>query len=227
MVTLLAEDLLLLLTDDETGKRADSYLDVLLGGSMLIELAGDGLLEVRRTGRWSQAKVHVLTDPAPPADPLLAEALATVREKERTAQDLVGRLGKGLRDKLFARLVDKGILRLEEGKILGLFPTQRWPAVDSSHENEVRRQLSATLLHGVSADQRTGALISLLHSADKAHKVLDNQGRPAKEIKARAKAVAEGDWAADAVKDAIAAAQAATMTAVMVATTVTTGAGGS
>ncbi|MDT0202763.1 GPP34 family phosphoprotein [Nocardioides sp. AE5] len=218
MTMLLAEDLLLLLLDDETGKLDATWIDPLLGGAMLTELAAGELLEVRKGGTWSRAKVHVLPGATPPGDPLLTGALGVVAERERTAQDLVNRLGKGLKDALLARLAERGIIRLEEGRFLGIFPTKRWPTVDSSHEDEVRRHLAAALLHGVTPTQHTAALVSLLHAADRAHKVLDNQGLPARQVKARAKEIAEGDWAAKAVRDAISAAQAAT-TAVMIATT--------
>lgn len=221
MSMLLAEDLLLLLLDDETGKLDTTYLDSALGGSMLLELAGAELLEVHKQGKWSQAKVYVLTDGKPPTDSILAESLELVREKERTAQDLVDRLAKGLKGKLLARLGERGIVHHEEGRILGIFPTNRWPAVDSSHEVEVRRQLEAALLQGVTPDERTAALVSLLHATDRAHTVLaDNQGVSNRQIKARAKEIAEGEWASKAVKDAIAAANAAMM-AVITTTVIT------
>lgn len=221
MSMLLAEDLLLLLLDDETGKLDTTYLDSALGGSMLLELAGAELLEVHKQGKWSQAKVYVLTDGKPPTDSILAESLELVREKERTAQDLVDRLAKGLKGKLLAKLGERGIVHHEEGRILGIFPTNRWPAVDSSHEVEVRRQLEAALLQGVTPDERTAALVSLLHATDRAHTVLaDNQGVSNRQIKARAKEIAEGEWASKAVKDAIAAANAAMM-AVITTTVIT------
>ena len=55
---------------------------------------------------------------------------------------------------------------------------------------------------GLSADARTSALIALLAAIDHAHKVVERGDVPAKEIKARAKEIADGDWAAKAVKDA-------------------------
>ena len=50
---------------------------------------------------------------------------------------------------------------------------------------------------------------------------MDREGLPAREIKKRAKEIAEGDWSAKAVSDAVAAAQAA-VTAAIVATTAAT-----
>ena len=155
-------------------------------------------------------------------DPVLADALATVGEKERSAQDLVTRLGKRLDDKLCARLADRGILERRDDKVMGLFPRTRWPARDSSHEDAVRRALTVVLVDGGQPDARTGALVALLHAVDRAHQTVPHQGVSDRDVKKRAKEVAEGQWAAKAVKDAVAAAMAATTAAMVAATAVVT-----
>lgn len=210
MSLLIAEDLLLLLLDDDTGKLTNAmFLDVGLGGAVLVELALAGSVEVEAApGRWSRAKVRATTR-LPPADPVLREALAVVAEKERASQDLVSRLGRKRREPLLDRLAAAGIVRLEQDKVLGLFPRRRWPAVDSDHEAVVRHSLRDALLHGAQPDERTAALIALLAALDVVHKVVDRRGVPAKEVKRRAREIAEGDWAAGAVKDAVSAAHAA------------------
>ncbi len=226
MAMLIAEDLLLLLLDDESGKLTNTtYLDTGIGGALLVELALGAHVEVvKGSGMWARAKVHP-TDAAAPADPVLVEALDLVVGKERTAQDLVGRLGKKRREPLLSRLEGAGILRREEDAVLGLFPRRRWPAVDSSHEADVRRKLGDALVRGVQPDERTAALVALLSSLDLAHKVIDREGLPARELKKRAKEIADGDWAAKAVRDAVAAAQAAVTAGVVAATSVATTSG--
>jgi hypothetical protein len=220
---LIAEDLLLLLLDDDSGKLNHStYLDTGIGGALLVELAlGEHVEVVKGSGMWARARVLATSAP-PPQDPVLVEAMGLVTEKERTAQDLVGRLGKKRREPLLARLEADGILRREEGKVLGLFPSTRWPAVDSSHEADVRRKLGDALVHGVQPDQRTAALVALLSSLDLAQKVVDAGGLPGREVRKRAKEIADGDWAAKAVRDSIAAAQAAVTAAVIASTTAAT-----
>ena len=224
-MTLIAEDLLLLLLDDDKGTLAQSdKIQPLLGGALLIELALAERIEVaERTSVWRTAKVAVLAGPEP-ADPLLVGALATIGEKERSAQDLVGRLGKGTKDVLLQRLSDRGLIHPVKDKVLGLFPRTTWPAADREHEHAVRTQLHGPLVLGLSSNERTSALISLLAAVDHAHKVVERGDVPAKEIRARAKVIADGDWAAKAVKDAVAAAQAA-MTAAIVASTAAATAG--
>jgi hypothetical protein len=219
---LIAEELLLLLLDDESGKLTHAtYLDAGIGGALLVELALAEHVDVVKQGRWSRAKVHPTASTATsaaPEDPVLLEALAVVAEKERTAQDLVTRLGKRRRDQLLGRLAEHGVVRREDDKVLGMFPRHRWPAVDSRHEADVRRRLGDTLLRGVGPEPRTGGLVAVLSAMDLAHQVIEREGLPARQVKKRAKEVAEGDWAAKAVRDAIAAAQAAVAGAVVAAT---------
>jgi hypothetical protein len=212
-VTLVAEDLLLLLLDDESGKPQTQQLEVALGGGVLIELALEGMVEVAEaTAMWRSARVRPVAGAAPD-DPVLASALRTAGEKDRSAKSLVERLGKGLSDTLCRRLADRGILERREDKVLGLFRRTRWPARDSSHEDAVRRALTTVLVNGNEPAPRIGALVALLHAVDRAHKSVPHAGVSDREVKKRAKQLADGHWAATAVKDAVAAATAGTVAA--------------
>jgi len=133
----------------------------------------------------------------------------------------VPRLGKKRRDLLIGRLLRVGILEEREDRVLGLIPRRRWPTVDSTREDDVRRKLGDVLIRGARPEQRTAALVAVLSALDLAHKVIDREGLTAREVKKRAKEVAEGDWAAKAVRDSIAATQAA-VTAAVVASAATT-----
>ena len=143
---LIAEDLLLLLTDDRTGKLAVSsnQVDVALGGAVLLELALAHRVDVAGESEAVRKGRLVVTDASPTSDALLDEALATLGTKQgKKPKDVVTALGKGLRDRLHARLADRGLLREASGKILGIFPTRHWPANDTAHENAVRALLVA------------------------------------------------------------------------------------
>lgn len=214
---LVAEDLLLLLLDAESGKLAGSdTAELALGGAVLAELALRGAVTVEeRTSRFRSPKVRV-TGPAP-EDRVLADALEVVAEKERSAQGLVERLGKGLVKTLGGRLADRGVLERRESRLLGMLPRTRWPAADSSHEAEVRAALTSVLVQGTTPDGRTGALVAVLAAADRVHKVVDHDGMSRREVKRRAKEVADGAWAATAVRDAVQATYAAVTAAVAAA----------
>jgi hypothetical protein len=165
------------------------------------------------------AKVSVVPDAVPPADPLLTEALGVIAEKQRSAQDLVRRLGGNeLQPRLADRLVQRGILRREDSRVLGIFPRHRWPTVDATHEVEVRRSLSAALVGGQEPDPRTAGLVALLAALDLAHRTIEHEGLGNREIKRRAKAIADGDWAAAGVRAAVQAATAATSAAIAAST---------
>ena len=211
---LIAEDLLLLLLDDESGAlRASSQIQVALGGAVLSELAIEELVTVAEKQSWWRT-VKVTARGGTPADPVLAGAHAVVAERERSASDLVTRLGKGLKDQLLGRLVERGMLREEHDKALGLLPRTRWPAASTAHEADVRRAVEDALLRGVDPDARTGALVALLAALDQAHRVVEHPAMSNGEVRKRAKAVAEGEWSAAGVRDAIAAANAAVLAAI-------------
>ncbi|MFD5747675.1 GPP34 family phosphoprotein [Streptomyces sp. NPDC127033] len=68
-------------------------------------------------------------------------------------------------------LLDKGLVREEKKKALGLFPVRRYPEADGSVEAAVRWQLDAVVLHGEIPDERTASLAALLHGA-KLHRLV-------------------------------------------------------
>jgi hypothetical protein len=199
---LLAEDLLLLLTDDETGRLlvSGSYLDAALGGAQLIELSLSGRVDIDDRKRL---RVLALSTPD---DELLARALEVVRRREgKKPSSVIGELGKRLRGELYDRLTAAGILRAEQGRILGLFPTHRWPSASADHETAVRCAITSALVQGLTPDPRDAALVSLLHALRATHKVVDpkEHGLRRRDLDRRAKELAEGGWASKAVRQAI------------------------
>jgi Golgi phosphoprotein 3 (GPP34) len=223
---LIAEDLLLLLTDDRSGKLAVSatHADVALGGAMLLELALANRVAVAGESDEMRKGRLIVEDTSATSDSLLDEALARLGEKEgKNPKDVVRVLGKGLRDRLQARLVERGLLREESGKILGVIPTHRWPANDAAHENAVRGLMVDALRVGHSDDVRVAALVSLLHALKAVEDVVDPLavGVTKNELNAHARSIAEGNWGSEAVRKAIdemmAAVVAATTAAVVAA----------
>jgi hypothetical protein len=156
---------------------------------------------------WRTAKVRATG--APPADlhPVLAEALGVIAEKDRAASTLLGRLGKGLDDRLAADLAERRILERRDGKRLGVLPRTTWPAADTTRESQLRRAITVCLVDGGRPDERTAALIGLLAAIDRAHLAVSAHHTATKrQLRKRANEIAEGQWAAKAVKDAMAAA---------------------
>lgn len=207
---LIAEDLLLLLYDDESGKPVvgSTELDYGLAGAVLLELAMLGKVDVTGPADGGKTDRLVIRDPSPTGAVILDERLALIGHKlqGRKPKDAVGKLAKGVRDQLLWQLGQRGILREDKNKVLGVFPVTRWPAADARHEGEVRQALDAVLRIGTQPDQRTAALIAMLHATKSVTKVIASPDK--RELKRRAKLIAESAWAAEAVRKAVEAVQA-------------------
>jgi hypothetical protein len=214
---LLAEELLLLALDDETGRITVSEIDKGLAGAVLIELALLGRVRVAERNESVRTGRLMVLPGAEPAHPVLLAGLATVDDRAgRKPEHVIDALGRSLRDRLADGLVEAGVLRREKHKVLGLFPTRRLPANDVTHERTVREKIAAALA-GDTPDDRTAALVALLSALDAVTSVFEVPDKRA--AKRRAKEIAEGQWAAAAVRKAVQAVQAATMAAITVATT--------
>ncbi len=219
---LIAEDLLLLLTDDDTGKlQVDgTALDHGLAGAVLLELAMAGAVAVAEAEDDVKRGRLVLRGSGASGDAVLDEALTRLQRKVgKRPQDAVQSLTKGLRRTLYDRLAQRGIVRAEEDKVLGLFPRTRWPAVDSAQERHTQGQIYDALVHGVGADDRTSALIALLSAVDAVTKVVAPQDAAIskQELKSRAKTIASASWASQAVRKSIEAVHASVAAAVAAA----------
>jgi hypothetical protein len=228
---LLAEDLLLLITDDASGRlaAAGSQVDAGLGGANLVELTLLGKVDI--TGEQDQGKPGriIVRDPAPPEDDVLDAALETLAARQGSKPSaVIGPLGKNLRPVLYERLAAAGVLRAGRGRALGIFPTRTWPTQDPGHEAEVRQLVTQALVQPGEPDERTAALIALLHALRCEHKVVNPKPYQLsrRELRARAAEVAQGNWASEAVRKAIdemMAAVAAAAAASAAATAATSG----
>jgi hypothetical protein len=97
---LIAEDVLLLLVDDRTGRfLVDSTrLDNVLAGAVLVELATIERLGFPPEGSGVRRGRMVVVNPTPPGDPVLDRALATVAaSRPAKPEKLIAKLRKRLR----------------------------------------------------------------------------------------------------------------------------------
>jgi hypothetical protein len=205
---LLAEDLLLLVTDDTSGRLLvpGPQADAGLGGANLVELTLLGKVDV--AGEQDQGKRGriIVRDPSPPGDEVLDAALRTLSDRQGSKPSAVIRpLGKNLRPALYQRLTASGVLRAGRGRALGIFPTRTWPAQDPGHEAELRQRVTQALVQPAAPDERTAALVALLHALKCEHKVVDPGAYQLsrRQLRARAAEVAQGNWASEAVRKAI------------------------
>jgi hypothetical protein len=205
---LIAEDLLLLLTADDTGRSAarGTKMRMALGGALLAELALMQRVDLAGPDERVREGRLVVRDAGPTGDDVLDEALVALgRQEGRKPQRVVAALGKQARAQLYERLAEAGLLRAEEGRLLGVFPTRRWPAEHTGHEEAVRAGLVAALRHGETANTRTRALVSLLHALKAVPEAVapESVGLSTPELKKSAERIADGDWVGKAVRSAI------------------------
>jgi hypothetical protein len=177
-----------------------------LGGALLAELALEQRVDVARPNEPVREGRLIVRDETSTGDSVLDDALAAIaRQEGKKPQSIVGHLGKQARVPLYERLAEGGLVRAEEGRILDIFPTERWPAVHADHEEAVRAGLVTALRDGVTTDARTKALVSLLAALKAVHKAVapDSVGLSKKELNASAERIAERDWVGRAVRSAI------------------------
>ena len=202
---LLAEDLLLLLLDDERGvlvaKPSDA--DAGLAGALVVELALNGRVRVAEPGTSVGRGTVAVVDRTPFHDELLDFALDRAAGRTRAAADLVESLTPGLRRDVLERLRVRGILDHEEGRVLGVFARERWPAHDDRHELSLRARLRTVLVDGQEPDPRTGSLAALLHAVGEDTRALPFPGVSHRALRLRARALmADPRWASGASPNA-------------------------
>jgi hypothetical protein len=199
----LAQDLILLALNPQTGKTRFSFYSALeygLVGSLLLDLVLRGNLEIDNDNRVIGATTGSTGDEF--LDQRLNEVLASPRP--RTARFWITRWRRRYRwfqPVVLQNLVDLGVLEPQEQRILGLFPTQRYFLTDESIQREIVQQVRAAVLEGIGLDSRMAALISLMQASHLTDAVFRPEERP--EAQSRIRAIAEGELVGKAVSKAI------------------------
>ncbi|MCB2205900.1 GPP34 family phosphoprotein [bacterium] len=212
----LAEQLLLLATDDEKGS-------VVMAGSTSVPygLAGALLLELHMQKRlqWRE-KTVALIDTTPTGDPLADEAMELIHDsiKERDGKYWVSRLQRKIpkfRARVFDNLVQKGILKREEKKFLWVIPYKRYPEEDPQPERRVREMLHDLIEGRIAPTERLLALLSLVRACDLITEVFGKSNK--REMKKRIDAFITDERVGKAVSAVVAEVNAAVMAAVTAA----------
>jgi hypothetical protein len=211
---LLAEDLLLLVTDDASGRLRvpTDQLDPALAGANLVELTMMGRVGLSGEGSAGKPGRLIVCDSSPAGDEVLDAALRIVLARAGHRPSAVIRpLGRDLRRTLYERLAAAGAVRAERARVLGVFPVRRWPAQDAGHAAQVRRQVTEALVQQAAPDPGSTALIALVHALKCEHKIVDPRlsGLSRRQLRARAEEIAQSNWTSPALRQMIDAATAA------------------
>jgi len=207
------EILLLALRDQEGTVVSGATYQFAIGGALLAELLFRN--RVRLDGTSKKQLVEVV-DAKPIGEDLLDECLAAVANAKRraTPQSWVERFAriKQLKHRLAEQLRERGIVGMNEDRILGIFKRTRYPEVDPRPERRlVDRLATAILFDAEKVDPRTVAVLSLAFYAGLLGAVVNKIQLRAR--KKRIKQIIDGDVAGTAVRKAIEAMQAAVIAA--------------
>ncbi len=204
----LAEELLLLLLDDETGEFSTSprTLGYALAGAALMDLALEGRID-------TDVDALILADPTPVGDdlldPVLADIAAELNSRSAPATFWVRRIAESayeLRDKALARLAAQGILDTDEG--LAMFSlsrrvarTRRYPLADAESGRAIHDRVMGVLFNEEIPSPADAMIVGLTHSCGAFQRMLAPSEY--EEIKERIEVVARLDLIGRSVTDAI------------------------
>jgi hypothetical protein len=154
---------IVLLQLDERGRLIElplSAADVVLAGAALMELALRNKVD-------TDVNRFFVVDREPTGDDILDDALGalTAAGSEATTSAAIERIAlnaRRYRDLALKRLVEKGVLREEEGRFLWVFHTRRYPVIDETEQREVRARLRELILTDEIPDPRDVVLLCLI-----------------------------------------------------------------
>lgn len=157
-----AEEMLLLSHDEKTASFSllpELLLNTALAGSVLMDLA---LLDRIDT----DLEKLMIEDRTPTGEPVLDHALAALADLPdvTTTADALERLraeGAAIERGAFLRLLERGILREEGGRVLWVFETKRYPLIDGKELLDVKRRIADVLLSDTIPDPRDIVIIAL------------------------------------------------------------------
>lgn len=220
----LHHQLILLVLDDAKGSFKGTMYHYGLAGAVLSELLLQGLIKVSA----DEAKTVNVAISKPTSDPLLDEVITLISESKKPLDmqhwvytiAAVSRLCERVAD----QLCQLDILRYEESKVLWLFTKKRYPELDSSYEEAIRKRMAEVMFTPeLKADERTSVLIALAKSSG----ALEANFAPVQLSKhdARINEICDGkQLAVEATADAIAAVHASLAAVTAVTTAASTAA---
>ncbi len=214
----LAEDLLLLLFQPGTGSIAgEGTLYYVLAGAVLADLALD---ERVTTATTRSGTAHVEAAPGrAPADEILRSAWDYVSDQPRGVQTFLAAIGPTLRGPMLERLITRGDIREENGKVLGLFKTTTLKDGGSGRRSSLLKDVRDVLVDGAEPTPRVAALAALIWGSNTLHQ-FDPEIPWTSSVITRAQELERGNWSAGAATDAVTRTVAATI-AIIVATVLT------
>ena len=156
-----AEETILLLLNDGDGRfaRVPKWsLDYALAGGVLMDLALENRIDTDLEGL-------ILIDDSPTGDALLDPTLADiVAGKERTTNfwlEHTADSADSIREQALNRLIEQGILEVQDDRFLWVFRSRRYPSIDGTAEREVKLRIMGVLFSDEIPSPRDVVIICL------------------------------------------------------------------
>ena len=163
MMLTIAEEILLLVLDEQTGKLQARLpvhsLRHAVSGALLMELALHDRID-------TDLHQLVVVDPAPLGEPVLDRTLARIvadGEPHPTSHwvAVLADEHDALQPQLLDRLVRRGILERREGRLLWVFGSRRYPVLEGRPLRDVKRRMMEVLMSEAIPDPRDIVIICL------------------------------------------------------------------
>lgn len=210
------EILLLALRDKEGTMLFGINYPQALAGALMAELLLKKKIEIEYSGKKKFVK---LINQKSTGNPLMDECIEKISKSKRRSrlENWVQRFANisRLKHKAAQSLCHKGILKMEEDKILLIFNRKIYPEIDPRPEKRLMDKLQSAIFgSSKEIDPNTIILISICNSTGILKHLFDKS--KLREKKNRIKEITSGNLVGDATKDAIEAMQAAVMVAVII-----------
>lgn len=164
----LAEELVLITLDDETGRLITSAkpyaLDIGIAASLIMELTLQGRIDT------DPDKLFVVST-APTNHPMLDALLNEIASEKNTISTAawltrLAKQGERLIDEVVQGLVARGILKTVEKRLLWVFKTRVYPPSSGIEEREVRARVMQLLNGDEIPEPRDALIVGLLRATD-------------------------------------------------------------
>ncbi len=209
----LHERILLLAVHDEKGSFHGGMFRHALAGAIVSELVLAGRLTLVE-GRRRRKMLEVLSD-APTGDPVLDRALERIAGARRreTATRWISRLASDRRmpHAVAEELVERGLLRREEGRVMGLFRRVRYPTSDPDPEAALVAAMAEALESDGPVPPDLAVVLALASSAGLLRRIFGR--RMLRSRRSRLDEISELEGIPGATREAILATQAAVVAA--------------
>jgi golgi phosphoprotein 3 len=183
----LADEIVVLMLHDDTGAITSAcagVANIAIAGGILMELALLDRIDTDLTSLF-------IVDPGPVGDKLLDQALRQIaaEPQKRSSGWWIERLGLHSGDlsrRVLARLVEAGILRVEDQQFLWMFSRRAYPQRTGREEREAKARLMSVIFDDALPTPRDTLLVSLADATG----ILD-QMLTSKELSKVSKRIAE------------------------------------